>query len=94
MPYGLAPAEQTTVPMITWLGRNNVLQSGNGTPCDDAAATAVSHDNLFHTELGLLAISTAEYRDDLDIFSACRNDTRIAGHQLAASDTSAQSTSR
>jgi lipid A ethanolaminephosphotransferase len=73
MPYGLAPAEQTTVPMVIWLGGNTSMQGQSMFSCiDESTAAAVSHDNLFHTELGLLGISTAAYKSDLDIFSRCR----------------------
>jgi lipid A ethanolaminephosphotransferase len=73
MPYGLAPAEQTTVPMVIWLGGNTSMQGQSMFSCiDGSTAAAVSHDNLFHTELGLLGISTAAYKSDLDIFSRCR----------------------
>jgi lipid A ethanolaminephosphotransferase len=73
MPYNLAPAEQTTVPMLIWLGGHASKQDQTLFTCiDGATAGAVSHDNLFHTELGLLGISTAAYKSDLDIFSRCR----------------------
>jgi lipid A ethanolaminephosphotransferase len=32
----------------------------------------VSHDNFFHSVLGLLDVETKEYRRDLDIFAGCR----------------------
>lgn len=31
----------------------------------------VSHDNLFHTVLGALDVSTKEYDPSLDIFKSC-----------------------
>ncbi len=73
MPYGLAPAEQITVPMVFWLGGHASKKDQTMFSCiDKTTAGAVSHDNLFHTELGLLGISTTAYRADLDIFSRCR----------------------
>ena len=73
MPYSLAPAEQTVVPMIAWLGdREWTNAAASGATCfGDDATTSVSHDNLFHTELGLLDIATAAYRPELDILGPC-----------------------
>jgi len=79
MPYRLAPAEQTTVPMIVWQAKDGVLEHATTTVCDkDADTTSVSHDNLFHTELGLLGVSTEVYQPAMDLFSICRGNTRIA----------------
>jgi len=73
MPYKLAPAEQTTVPMIVWLGSSSSYGDFPGSSCAaDKHRASLSHDNLFHTELGLLGISTSAYKPELDILSACR----------------------
>ena len=32
---------------------------------------AVSHDNLFHSVLGLMAVKTTVYQRELDFFAAC-----------------------
>jgi len=73
MPYKLAPAEQTTVPMIVWLGQNSSHGDLPSTGCSaENNHASLSHDNLFHIELGLLGISTAAYKPELDILSACR----------------------
>jgi lipid A ethanolaminephosphotransferase len=34
--------------------------------------TPLSHDNLFHSSLGLLGIQATEYKPALDAFAACR----------------------
>lgn len=79
MPYSLAPAEQTTVPMIFWRGDDVPSASVMANRCfDTATGQPVSHDNLFHMELGLLGIATAVYRPDLDILSGCRTGLPIA----------------
>lgn len=31
----------------------------------------MSHDNLFHTVLGMLDVATQEHRSDLDLFEGC-----------------------
>ena len=66
MPYLFAPQEQTWVPMILWA--NEHLQG----EVDIAAARQaqdepMSHDNLFHTVLGLLEIETDIYEPAKDI---------------------------
>lgn len=74
MPYKFAPKEQTTVPMIAWFGNDGLRLGQEMFGCSEATdAGSLSHDNLFHTELGILDISTSDYRSDLDIFSACRD---------------------
>ena len=37
-----------------------------------AANQPVSHDNLFHSVLGILDIQTSAYQPELDLFKACR----------------------
>ena len=37
-----------------------------------SAATPLTHDNLFHSMLGLLDVNTTLHQPRLDIFSACR----------------------
>ena len=69
LPYLVAPAEQKHVPMVVWLGPGSGLSSS----CIAAQRDApLSHDNLFHTTLGLLGIRAAEYQPRLDAFAACR----------------------
>lgn len=41
------------------------------------AAEPASHDHVFHSVLGLLAVTTPRYRPQLDVFSGCRP-TRLA----------------
>jgi len=82
MPYGLAPDEQTTVPLIAWLGPEAAHGQRPLRNCtDDDSTPELSHDNLFHTELGLLGISTAAYKPDLDILSACRDELLVSSRR-------------
>ncbi|MEO6408282.1 MAG: phosphoethanolamine--lipid A transferase [Burkholderiaceae bacterium] len=69
VPFSMAPSEQTQVPMIAWLApgsptRADCLRELRGAP--------LSHDNLFHTALGLLRVQAGEYRASLDAFAVCR----------------------
>ncbi len=75
MPYMIAPKQQTHVPMVMWLspGARNSLQVGNDCLADLARAKSFSHDNLFHTVLGLHRIRTSVYDAGLDILNPCRD---------------------
>jgi lipid A ethanolaminephosphotransferase len=69
LPYSVAPVEQKHVPMILWQGPRASGQVACITGLRDAA---LSHDNLFHTALGLLGIAAAEYKQNLDALARCR----------------------
>ncbi len=72
LPYRVAPPEQTTVPMITWLSPSFEHISHVSTRCLQANRDkALSHDNLFHSVLGLMAVKTSVYQRELDFFAAC-----------------------
>lgn len=72
LPYSVAPPEQTTVPMITWLSPSFEQFSRVNTRCLQAQRDkALSHDNLFHSVLGLMAVKTSVYQRDLDFFATC-----------------------
>lgn len=72
MPYAIAPREQVHVPMLTWLSAG--LRSSNDIAhgCLEGRRNApVSHDNLFHSVLGLMDVETKAYDRGLDIFATC-----------------------
>jgi lipid A ethanolaminephosphotransferase len=72
LPYRVAPLEQTTVPMITWLSPHFEQLSRVNTRClQTRRDQALSHDNLFHSVLGLMAVKTSVYQRELDFFAAC-----------------------
>lgn len=71
-PYAFAPEEQTRVPMILWT--SPAFDAWRGFSRDCAASrreAALSHDNLFHTVLGLLDVQTEAYSPALDAFAGC-----------------------
>lgn len=73
MPYLLAPQEQKHVPMFFWFSPGFELDNKIDRTCLQAkTAQAYSHDNLFHTLLGALNISTRLYKQELDILQSCR----------------------
>ncbi len=72
LPYSVAPPEQTTVPMITWLSPGFEQLSRVSTRClQNQRDKPLSHDNLFHSVLGLMAVKTTVYQRELDFFAAC-----------------------
>lgn len=87
LPWAIAPKEQTSVPMVAWL--SPALQSASGINIDclrRSASQPRSHDNLFHSALGLMDVSSSVYEPKLDIFSSCRDATesRLAVDQVPA----------
>ncbi len=73
VPYAIAPAQQTHVPMVAWLSENLRDRTAIDPECLRAeAAKPASHDNLFHSVLGLLEIETTVYEPALDLFQSCR----------------------
>ncbi|GAB2642551.1 phosphoethanolamine transferase EptA [Vibrio panuliri] len=72
LPAAIAPESQTHVPMVTWLSKHTLVKHGLEQRClKQAAQQPISHDNFFHSVLGLMDITTSEYQPELDIFSSC-----------------------
>lgn len=72
LPYAFAPETQTRVPMVMWLSPGMAASRGLSAPClRQRANEPASHDNLFHSILGLLQVSTQEYVTGLDVFAGC-----------------------
>lgn len=69
LPYAFAPEEQTHVPMQFWASSDFSRVHGiDLSSLQTRRQTTFSHDNLFHTMLGLYRVKTAIYNPDLDIF--------------------------
>ena len=72
LPYAMAPQQQTHVPMVAWLSPGLQQRSGVGEKCLRAQAdTPLSHDNLFHSVLGLMDVQTQAHALSLDILAPC-----------------------
>ncbi|MCF7688389.1 MAG: phosphoethanolamine--lipid A transferase [Cephaloticoccus sp.] len=72
-PYALAPMEQKHVPAVFWFGSKFPLdleriRAKSGEP--------YSHDNIFHTLLGLFEVETTAYDPSLDMVSKFVRDKR------------------
>jgi len=72
MPYGIAPDVQKRVPWITWLSPAFEQRNKLSTACLKQHLDApVSHDNYFHSVLGLMNVQTSVYKPALDIYAPC-----------------------
>ena len=75
MPYRFAPDKQIKVPIVTWLSDGTVKNQRMDRNCEASLnPLSISHDNFFHTELGLMEIKSALYNPAMGIFSSCRAD--------------------
>jgi len=77
LPYFLAPDAQTRVPSVLWLGRN--APDDLRKAASDKRNLPLSHDNLFHSLLGLFGVETAIHDPERDIFSTSSNQSRESG---------------
>lgn len=73
-PYAIAPVAQTHVPMVMWFGNQTLNDAAVDRKCLQAKRDQpdLSHDYMFHSVLGLLGVTTAEYQPALDIFHSCK----------------------
>lgn len=72
MPYAIAPAVQTQVPMVMWFSPG--WQPARGLDADclrKRAAQPVTHDHLFHSLMSLLDVRSAVYAPDYDLTRGC-----------------------
>lgn len=74
-PYLFAPSQQTHIPLLLWMSPGYAAAYHIDQAClrQQAAETAVSQDNLFHTVLGLFNIQTQQYQPQLDMIKSCQN---------------------
>jgi len=72
LPYMMAPAEQTHIPMALWLPDVAYGQRWSRSCLDKASQGSLSHDNLFHSVLGFMGVQTKVYSSELDFFSNCQ----------------------
>jgi lipid A ethanolaminephosphotransferase len=76
LPYALAPKEQKHVPWVTWLSPALQKRLALSPAClNKQADQALTHDNLFHSVLGLMDVQTDVYQPALDAYRTCRTDS-------------------
>ncbi|MEQ8283296.1 MAG: phosphoethanolamine--lipid A transferase [Parvibaculum sp.] len=79
MPYMFAPDVQKHVPMVIWTSPGYRKRMDIDMSCIAAESNApLSHDNLFHSVLGMLDVRTDVYRPALDIVAGCRRPAPVA----------------
>lgn len=79
MPYFLAPKEQLEVPMLWWLPSATATAMGLDSAClARRTHEPASHDNLYHTLLGMLQVQAPSYRSTLDLSAVCRDNGKAA----------------
>lgn len=73
MPYSMAPREQTHVPMVMWFSPAWEARRADAARCAAKVSDRTwSHDNLFHTLLGLAGVQTSVHDAAQDILAGCR----------------------
>lgn len=78
-PYVMAPEQQKHVGMFAWFSKGYQQSAGFDSQClRGERDKALSHDNLFHSMLGLLHVDTSAYNAGLDLFANCRQEATIA----------------
>ena len=78
LPYSIAPETQKHIPMLIWLSDDYQKRYSVNNQClqKNAREKAISQDNLFPTMLGILGVSTKEYRAEDDILTSCREQAK------------------
>lgn len=73
-PYKFAPDDQTRVPLLTWFSPQLQRDRQLDQDClrQEAGSKRFSHDNLFHSMLGIMDVQTQAYDGKLDLFKPCR----------------------
>ncbi len=71
LPYALAPATQTQVPMLFRLSPN-MKKEINSQCLQQKTALSHSQDNFFHTVLGMAEVQSSVYNPNMDITADCR----------------------
>ena len=73
VPYSIAPKVQIEVPMVMWFSPGYVRSFSLDTDClRRRAMLPATHDNLFHSVLGLLDVRTDTYDRSMDLAATCR----------------------
>lgn len=73
-PYKTAPEYQTHIPMMLWFSDAYAKANNIDTDCvKNLRHQAFSHDNIFHTLLGMSNVASKYYRRELDILASCRH---------------------
>jgi len=73
VPYSFAPEVQKHIPMVAWFGDGMSARDRLSRSCMEAGLdTPLTHDNLYHTVIGLMDVKTPSYKVGLDALASCR----------------------
>lgn len=73
VPYSFAPEAQKHVPMVMWFSAGLDERRKLSRSCMEAGLdTPLTHDNLYHTVLGAMDVTTPTYKPALDALASCR----------------------
>lgn len=74
--YAVAPDYQKNIPFITWFSDEFFKDKGLDMDCllKKTPKEEITHDNIFHSVLGILDIKTSIYKANYDIFKSCRKE--------------------
>jgi lipid A ethanolaminephosphotransferase len=73
LPYAIAPDVQKHIPWVSWFANDFITRHNLDTDCLEAQIDKkISHDNYFHTVLGLMDIKTQLYKTSLDVYAPCK----------------------
>ena len=88
LPYSIAPEVQKHVPMVAWLDADLLKRGHLSEQClKGTADTPYTHDNLYHSMLGILDVKSPSYEPTLDIFAQCRAGAVAQAKPAAGSQT-------
>ncbi|NOT84400.1 MAG: phosphoethanolamine--lipid A transferase [Methylococcaceae bacterium] len=73
LPYFLAPDQQIHIPFVLWLSPEIRENMKIDAVClKQRSQLRYSHDNLFHSLLGLMRVQSTVYKPSADVLAACR----------------------
>ncbi len=70
-PYAFAPQEQKHIPLLAWFPKQRSQYIDTTCLQDHAKRDTFSHDNIFHSMLGMLNVHSTQYDKSLDMFATC-----------------------
>ncbi|WP_313036477.1 phosphoethanolamine transferase [Stenotrophomonas acidaminiphila] len=72
LPYAIAPETQIKVPMVMWMSEGMKSSNKLDIECvQGRSRLPATHDNLFHSVLGLMQVRTKALDQSLNLFSGC-----------------------
>ncbi len=71
--YDTAPKGQIEIPMFFWFSDGYIKDNNLDVEClKSKKQDAFSHDNVFHTLIGMGSVASSYYNPDLDMLASCR----------------------